>query len=257
MGRQKIVAGNWKMNTSLQEAQMLVKQIIKHAVNSPQNNAKDIIKIIIPPFPFLESIGHLISQTVNFYTGAQNCHTNSNGAYTGEVSAAMLYSAGCAYVLIGHSERRNYFNETDGDFILKIKQAINNNLQPIFCVGETSEDRQSNKHFQIIAHQLSAVLNSFSTEEFSKIIIAYEPVWAIGTGQTATAQQAQEIHAFIRSKIAEIYNQSAANNVTILYGGSCNTTNAKELFACSDVDGGLIGGASLKADDFCKIICSF
>jgi triosephosphate isomerase len=189
--------------------------------------------------------------------GAQNCHTELNGAYTGEVSASMLASVGCSYVLVGHSERRCYFKETNQEFIKKIKSALHNNLKPIFCIGETLDERQANMHFTVVANQLSEVLTSFTDTEFSNIVIAYEPVWAIGTGETATSAQAQEMHAFIRKEIAQLYAKAIAQETTILYGGSCNAQNAQELFACEDVDGGLIGGASLKADDFCKITASF
>lgn len=250
--RQKIVAGNWKMNKSLQEAKTLVEQITNQV-----NEFDEVTKIIIPPFPFLETVKQTISNKPNFYIGAQNCHTNSSGAYTGEVSASMLHSVGCKYVLIGHSERRQYFKEKDDDFILKIKEALKNNIQPIFCIGETIHERKTDNHFKVITDQLTAVLKEFSINEFSKFILAYEPVWAIGTGETATSNQAQEIHAFIRRIVTDIYDSSLAANVSILYGGSCNSQNAQELFKCPDVDGGLIGGASLKADDFCKIIFSF
>lgn len=251
MNRKKIVAGNWKMNKTLQEANTLVEQIIN---NAPAN---EVIKIIIPPFPYLTSIHSQISIKSNFSLGAQNCHTNANGAYTGEISANMLQSVGCQYVLVGHSERRQYFKEKDADFVLKIKEAINHNLKPIYCFGETLNERKADNHFKVVTEQLTNVLKEFSITEFSTFILAYEPVWAIGTGETATAGQAQEMHAFIRSIVTDIYDSSIANNVSILYGGSCNAQNAKELFGCADVDGGLIGGASLKAEDFCKIIDSF
>ena len=252
MERKRIVAGNWKMNKSLQEAKQLVEMILKQV-----NEFDDVTKVIIPPFPYLESIKNIISNHPNVYVGAQNCHTKSNGAFTGEVSASMLSSVGCQYVLVGHSERRNYFKETEIDFIPKIKEALKNDLYPIFCVGETIYERKTDNHFKVITEQLTSVLKEFSIEEFSKFVIAYEPVWAIGTGETATANQAQEIHAFIRTTVSDIYDSDVANNVSILYGGSCNPQNAKELFSCKDVDGGLIGGASLNADDFCKIIFSF
>jgi triosephosphate isomerase (TIM) len=169
----------------------------------------------------------------------------------------MLHSVGCSYVLVGHSERRQYFKETNADFVLKIREALKNNLQPIFCIGETIYERKTDNHFKTITEQLTTVLKEFSVDEFSRFILAYEPVWAIGTGETATSQQAQEMHAFIRNLVADLYDSAIANNVSILYGGSCNAQNAQELFACKDVDGGLIGGASLNADDFCKIIFSF
>ena len=251
MSRQKIVAGNWKMNKTLQEAKTLVEQITN------QVNDDEVTKIIIPPFPFLESVKSSNTNKPNFYIGAQNCHTNASGAFTGEISASMLSSVGCEYVLVGHSERRQYFQENDADFVLKIKSALDNNIKPIFCIGETLTERKTDNHFKVITQQLTNVLKEFSITDFSKFVLAYEPVWAIGTGETASANQAQEMHAFIRSIITGIFDSSIANNVSILYGGSCNAQNAQELFKCADVDGGLIGGASLKADDFCKIIDSF
>lgn len=252
MERQKIVAGNWKMNKSLQEGKTLVEMILQQT-----NSFDDVTKIIIPPFPYLESVNKILSEKPNFYVGAQNCHTNTNGAFTGEVSASILHSVGCNYVLVGHSERREYFKEKDADFVLKIKEALNNQLKPIFCIGETIYERKTDNHFKVITEQLSNVLKHFTVNQFSQFVLAYEPVWAIGTGETATASQAQEMHAFIRSVVTDIYDSSIAANVSILYGGSCNAQNAQELFRCPDVDGGLIGGASLKADDFCKIIFSF
>ena len=252
MSRQKIVAGNWKMNKSLQEAEMLVDMITKQV-----SEFDEVTKIIIPPFPYLNSVSLQLSKKENFFLGAQNCHTNDKGAFTGEVSANMLNSVGCTHVLVGHSERRQYFKEKEADFILKIKEALKNNLQPIFCVGETIHERKTDNHFKVITEQLTTVLKEFSVTEFSKFIIAYEPVWAIGTGETATTAQAQEMHAFIRGIVTDIYDSAEAASVSILYGGSCNAQNAQELFKCPDVDGGLIGGASLNADDFCKIIFSF
>jgi triosephosphate isomerase len=252
MSRQKIVAGNWKMNKSLQEAKTLVQMILNQI-----NDFDEVTKIIIPPFTYLDSINSQLLKKENFFLGAQNCHTNANGAFTGEISGNMLSSVGCKFVLVGHSERRHYFNEKDGDFVLKIKEALKNNIQPIFCIGETIYERKTDNHFKVITEQLTNVIKEFSIDDFAKFILAYEPVWAIGTGETATAQQAQEMHAFIRSVVADIYDSNSANNVSILYGGSCNAHNAQELFKCKDVDGGLIGGASLNADDFCKIIFSF
>ncbi|MES2763385.1 MAG: triose-phosphate isomerase [Bacteroidota bacterium] len=252
MSRQKIVAGNWKMNKSLQDAKTLVDMITNQI-----NDFDEVTKIIIPSFPYLVPVGEQLSKKENFYLGAQNCHTNTNGAFTGEVSAGMLNSVGCKYVLVGHSERRQYFKEKESDFILKTKEALKNNIQPIFCIGETIHERKTDNHFKVITEQLTTVLKEFSIEEFSKFILAYEPVWAIGTGETATAAQAQEMHAYIRNVVSDLYDSGIANNVSILYGGSCNAQNAQELFSCKDVDGGLIGGASLNADDFCKIVFSF
>lgn len=252
MNRQKIVAGNWKMNATLLEAKELVSKISNHACGFTT------VKVIIfPPFPFLTEVKKMIGDEKTIAIGAQNCHTHSHGAFTGEVSASMVSSIGCQYVLIGHSERRLYFKEIDTDLVLKIKETLHQNMKPILCVGETIEDRKAGNHFRVITQQLTSVLSHFSLTEFSNFIIAYEPVWAIGTGETATTAQAQEIHAFIRSIITDIYDSAIAKNISLLYGGSCNAQNAQELFQCPDVDGGLIGGASLKAEDFCKIISSF
>lgn len=240
------------MNKSLQEAKTLAERITEQI-----NDFDEVIKIIFPPFPYLEAVHTRTSLKTNCYTGGQNCHTNASGAFTGEVSAAMLASVGCKYVLVGHSERRQYFKEKDADLVLKCKEALKHGLSPVLCVGETIHERKTDNHFKVVSEQLSHVLKEFSLEEFKQFIIAYEPVWAIGTGETATSKQAQEMHAYIRSVISDIYDSGIANDVSILYGGSCNPQNAQELFACPDVDGGLIGGASLNADDFCKIVFSF
>lgn len=250
--RKKIVAGNWKMNNTLSEAVFLMDSIL-----AKQNPSNSIIKIIIPPFPYLESLSNKIGENENIFLGAQNCHTKSNGAYTGEISAKMLQSVGCQFVLIGHSERRAYFNETNEELVLKIKEALLHKIKPIFCIGETLDQREGAFYFDVIKSQLDEVLSKFDSSEFQNIIIAYEPIWAIGTGLTATSNQAQEMHAFIRAEIAKLFSHEIAEKTSILYGGSCNAQNAHELFTCPDVDGGLIGGASLKADDFCAIINSF
>ncbi len=252
MSRQKIVAGNWKMNKSLEEAKTLADNITRQ-----MSDFDEVIKIIFPPFPYLETVQIRTSQKSNCFTGAQNCHTHASGAFTGEVSASMLASVGCSYVLVGHSERRQYFKEKDADLVLKCREALKNGLKPILCVGETIHERKTDNHFTVISEQLTQVLKEFSLDEFRQFVIAYEPVWAIGTGETATARQAQEMHAFIRGVIGDLYDSGVAGEVSILYGGSCNPQNARELFACKDVDGGLIGGASLNADDFCKIVFSF
>jgi triosephosphate isomerase (TIM) len=251
MSRKKIVAGNWKMNLTMQDAQTLVDDILKI------ETAPSVIKILFPPFPFIKDLADKLNADSGFYVGAQNCHALVSGAYTGEVSASMLASVCCSYVLVGHSERRLYFNETTEDFVAKIKSCLHNNLKPIFCIGENLEERKANSHFEVVATQLQEVLKSFTDTEFEKIILAYEPVWAIGTGETATPQQAQEMHAHIRTVVSNLYSKDRAEVTSILYGGSCNAKNAKELFSCTDVDGGLIGGASLKVEDFCMIINSF
>jgi triosephosphate isomerase len=250
MGKVKIVAGNWKMNTDLPEALNLVKQIVQGQSN------KDVIKVFFPPFPFLKEVSDK-ANAGGFYTGAQDCSEHEKGAYTGEVSASMIRSCDARYVLIGHSERRTYFKEDAAQFISKIEQALKNDLIPVFCYGEQLAERKNNTYNEIIATQLTSVLRNFTAEQVSKFILAYEPVWAIGTGETATPQQAQEAHKLSRDVLADLFNSQPVTQVPILYGGSCNAQNAKELFSCPDVDGGLIGGASLKAEDFCKITNSF
>lgn len=247
--RKKIVAGNWKMNKLHSEAFVLMREL--EEALSKQTTAADVL--VFPPYLYLQEIQSLASK---IKVGAQNCHWEDVGAYTGEVSAAMLESVGVSYVIIGHSERRNYFNETNTLLSKKVLQALNHNLIPIFCIGETLEQRNSGKHFDVIKQQLNDALFHLTPANFSKVVIAYEPVWAIGTGVTATTEQAQEVHAYIRKVIKQQYSDSVANSISILYGGSCNAQNAKELFACADVDGGLIGGASLKPNDFLTIINS-
>lgn len=253
MKRKKIVAGNWKMNLNVAEASHLATAICSQLIEKSQQAEV----ILIPAFPFIAQVHKIIDTQNNISVGAQNCYTSNKGAYTGEVSASMLASVGCKYVLVGHSERRLYFKETNEELALKIKEALKENVKPIFCIGETLEERNANNHFEIITQQLIQVLATVSDKDFENIIIAYEPVWAIGTGLTATTEQAQEMHAHIRATISKIYNAEVASSTSILYGGSCNAQNAKSLFACPDVDGGLIGGASLKASDFFEIITSF
>lgn len=248
MSRKKIVAGNWKMNKTLSEAIELMSSIIK----SPGDNS--VTKIVFPPYPVISAITSFIGASGSFFTGAQNCSEHASGAFTGEVSAAMIKSIGCKFVLVGHSERRQYFGETNSISAKKIKLALENKLQVIYCVGETLTERKANTHFDVVKTQLTEALESVDP---TNIIIAYEPVWAIGTGETATQAQAQEMHAYIRGCLKSLFNSEVADNTSILYGGSCNAQNASELFVCPDIDGGLIGGASLKADDFCKIIRSF
>jgi triosephosphate isomerase len=250
--RRKIVAGNWKMNNTSKQALGLVDGIIQHL------DTETITEVIIcPSFALLGNIAQHIQSLPKLKLGAQNCSEHESGAYTGEVSAQMLQSVHCHYVIIGHSERRIYFKESNEQLIQKIKRCLENNLSPIFCIGEQLEERNAGKHFDIVKQQLSSVLKPFSAKELAHLTLAYEPVWAIGTGVTATSAQAQEMHAFIRKTVSELFSADFANTLPILYGGSCNAQNAKELFACNDVDGGLIGGASLKAEDFCKIVASF
>jgi triosephosphate isomerase (TIM) len=250
--RKKIVAGNWKMNMRFDEAVTLVKAVIRDS-----RKVQGVRKVICPPFPYLKTIRELMTDEEDFFVGAQNCSEHDKGAYTGEVSAAMLRDSGCAYVIVGHSERRAYFRESDEQLTAKIGQALLNQLSVIFCFGEQLSERKAGTHFDVVRRQISAALAGFPTDKLSALVLAYEPVWAIGTGETATPRQAQEMHAFVRTVVKELFGPEAAATTSILYGGSCNASNAAELFGCADVDGGLIGGASLKAEDFSKIIASF
>jgi triosephosphate isomerase (TIM) len=248
--RKKIVAGNWKMNLDYHEGLSLFSEVI-NMVRDEVTGSQQVV--VCPPFPHLHSLTHMAKGYDKVSVGAQNAHEAESGAYTGEVSAKMIKSVGAEYVILGHSERRQYFGETNGVLAKKIDQALKHDLKPIYCIGETLEEREAGTHFDVIRTQLAEGAFHLHEGHFSHILIAYEPVWAIGTGKTATAAQAQEIHAFIRKEIAAKYNQITAGNTSILYGGSCNPKNAPELFSESDIDGGLIGGASLKSRDFVDI----
>ena len=248
--RKNIVAGNWKMNKNLQEGISLATEL-KEKVKNPKCEV-----IIGTPYIHLASVSELLKGSV-ISVAAENCANHVSGAYTGEVSAEMVASTGATYCIIGHSERRSYYGETYEILREKIDLALSNNLRPIFCIGEVKEEREAGKQNEVVKAQLEGSVFHLDSDSFGKLVIAYEPVWAIGTGLTATPEQAQEIHAFIRSLIAEKYGKEVAENTTILYGGSCNAKNAAGLFANPDIDGGLIGGASLKADDFCAIINAF
>ena len=249
--RKNIVAGNWKMNTTLQEGVKLAEEV-NAAVNAADAKCDVIICV---PFTHLAPINGVITGKLGL--GAENCADHKSGAYTGEVSAPMVASTGAKYVILGHSERRQYYGENAEILRAKVALALENGLTPIFCIGEVLSEREAGKHFDVVKSQIEDGLFNLSAEDFSKLILAYEPVWAIGTGKTATADQAEEIHAFIRSVIAGKYGQEVADNTSILYGGSCKPTNAAELFAKPDVDGGLIGGASLKCADFMGIVNAF
>lgn len=251
--RRNIVAGNWKSNETFNQADDLINDI---AEGLRAFDSTDVDVIVCPPFPYLELVQDA-AEDVEFFVGAQNVSKFDNGAYTGEVSAQMLQSMNIDYCIVGHSERRKYFSETNQDIAEKVNKLLAVNITPIVCVGEALEDREAGKHFDLIREQVSQSLFHLSAEAITNVIIAYEPVWAIGTGKTATKEQAQEIHAFIRNMLAEKYSDDTAQEVSILYGGSCNAKNAKDLFAQQDVDGGLIGGASLKAADFIEIASSF
>jgi triosephosphate isomerase len=252
--RKKIVAGNWKMNKTFEEAQALVSEVVNMVKDEVNNEAQ---VVLCPSFPYLPAITKAVADRANLHAGAQNCHQSESGAYTGEVSAAMLKSVGVEYVILGHSERRQYFNEDNQLLEAKVKAVLKQGLSPIFCIGESLEEREQDLTFSVLETQLKEGLFHVSNEEFERVVIAYEPIWAIGTGKTASSQQAQEVHAFIREQIARAYDAAAAQNTSILYGGSCNPGNARELFACPDIDGGLIGGASLKSRDFLDIIKAF
>ena len=249
--RYLIVAGNWKMNTGIEEGTKLAEDINKYLSSKKLPENKKVI--ISPPFTHLFPVSKVIDPS-NIILSAQNCESTENGAFTGEVSAKMLQEIGVKAVILGHSERRQYFKEDNEILLKKVKIALKYNLDIIFCVGESLEQRENNKHFDVIKEQISETIFKLSKDEFKKIIIAYEPVWAIGTGKTATPDQAQEIHEFIRNQIKENFDENVANDTTILYGGSCKPSNAKEIFSKKDVDGGLIGGAALKSEDFSKII---
>jgi len=247
--RKKIIAGNWKMNKTLQEGLELAKGL--EAALSGKNFTSGVV--IGTPFIHLAGLPSVID-TKKIAVAAQNCADKESGAYTGEVSAAMVKSTGAEYVILGHSERRTYYGEIYSILKEKVLLALKNELKPIFCIGEIKEERETNKQNEVVKAQLEGSVFNLSPEDFSKIVIAYEPVWAIGTGLTATPEQAQEMHAYIRGLILEKYGKEIANNTTILYGGSCNAQNAKGLFQNPDIDGGLIGGASLKIEDFVAII---
>lgn len=250
--RKKIVAGNWKMNLDYANGISLFSEI----VNMVRDEKKgDQIAIICAPYIHLNSLAKLGGDVVKI--GAQNCHQNDSGAFTGEISAGMIKSVGCEYVIIGHSERRQYFAESNELLAAKTVKVLENGLSPIFCIGETLEERENGTYFEVLKTQLEQGVFSLNAVDFAKVVIAYEPVWAIGTGLTASSDQAQEVHAFIRKEIAAKYSSEIAEDTTILYGGSCNPKNAAELFAQADIDGGLIGGASLKSRDFVDIIKAF
>ena len=250
--RKKIVAGNWKMNTTVTEGVALAEAIVAKVNELP----KGVQLVVAPPFTHLVPVAQVLKGSP-VALSAQNCADQPKGAFTGEVAAAMLKDAGCAYTILGHSERREYYGETSEKLVKKMALAFENGLKVIFCVGEKLEERNENRHFDVVSAQISEVLFGLTAEQMANVVIAYEPVWAIGTGVTATSAQAQEIHAFIRRSLAAHFGEQVAQDTTILYGGSCKPSNAKELFACPDIDGGLIGGASLKADDFLAIAKSY
>lgn len=247
--RKKIVAGNWKMNKTLTEAEALAKEVVSLSGSEIKSDVKVVLCV---PFPFLQTVNGLVKSS-SVEVGAQNCSEHESGAYTGEVSAAMLSSIQIPYVILGHSERRQYFGEAGALLAKKVDIALKHNLIPIFCCGEPLEIREAGTHEALVKKQVEESLFHLTSEQIQKVVIAYEPVWAIGTGKTATSQQAQEMHAVIRKQLAGKYGASVAGEITILYGGSVKADNAKELFSQPDVDGGLVGGASLKAREFVDI----
>jgi triosephosphate isomerase len=249
--RKKIVAGNWKMNKTLDEALALASEIagmVKDEVRS------DTAVVLCTPFPYLVPVLRVLGDNSTIAVGAQNCSQHEWGAYTGETSALMLASLKARYVIIGHSERRQYFGEDGPLLAAKVDIALRSGLTPIFCCGEPLEVREKGGHQDLVREQVEASLFHLDDAQIKKIVIAYEPVWAIGTGKTATASQAQEMHAFIRQQLASKYGEATALDISILYGGSVNASNAGELFSSADVDGGLVGGASLKSREFVEII---
>ena len=252
--RKHIVAGNWKMNCTFTEADELVNGIMEQL--EEKELPRETQLIVCPPLPYLEMTTDYANDSY-FLVGAQNVSDQERGAYTGEVSAEMLESMEIDYCIVGHSERRQYYGETDAIVAAKVDRLLAHGLKPIVCVGEVLEEREAVRQLEVVKRQVEQGLFHLTAEQMQEVVIAYEPVWAIGTGRTATPEQAQEIHAHIRSLLAAKYGQALADEVSILYGGSCKPSNAKELFACADIDGGLIGGASLKAEDFVAIAMSF
>ena len=249
--RKNIVAGNWKMNCDLSETKNLLEELTKSLPDSLKAEV-----IVAPAYTNLYyTFENLKDSPIK--VASQNINENDNGAYTGEVSAKMLKSVGVNFAIIGHSERREIYKETDDLLKAKLDQALNNEICPIFCIGEKLEAREEGKHFDVVKEQLEKATFHLSEADFKKLVIAYEPVWAIGTGKTASPEQAQEIHQYIRALIAEKFTSAIADQISILYGGSVKPANAKEIFSQPDVDGGLIGGASLKAEDFLAIVDSF
>lgn len=248
--RNKIVAGNWKMNNTLEEGLTLASEI----VNMVADELTDDVKMILcTPFIHLNSVSKVIGDAEKVFLGAQNCNDHEKGAYTGEISVHMLKSVGVKYVILGHSERREYYGESNEFLAKKVDTVLGSGLTPIFCCGESLDIREKGDHFKFVTNQLTESLFHLSADEFKKLVIAYEPIWAIGTGVTASKEQAQEMHEKLRDHIAGKYGTEVAESISILYGGSCNPKNAPELFAQKDIDGGLIGGASLKSRDFVDI----
>lgn len=250
--RKKIAAANWKMNNTYEQGETLLKNILQNDITLAAHQWA----IFAIPAPYLTMGVELLKDKKQFEIAAQNCYSKESGAYTGEIAAGMLKSIHVGYCVLGHSERREYFNESNQELAEKVNICLKNDITPIFCCGESLETREANQQNEFVATQLKESLFHLSADDFQKIIIAYEPIWAIGTGKTASSAQAQEIHQHIRQVIAQQYGEAVANNISILYGGSVKASNAKEIFSQPDVDGGLVGGASLIAEEFSAIINS-
>ena len=247
--RKKIIAGNWKMNKSFDDAMALTSEVVNMINDEYKGSA---LTVLIPPSLYVNSVSRMVKG--NVFSGAQNCHQEVSGAFTGEISAAMIKSCGAEYVIIGHSERRQYFGETNALLAKKVDAVLANNLTAIYCCGETLEEREANKHFDVLKSQISEGLFHLTNEQMQHVVVAYEPVWAIGTGKTASTAQAQEVHAFIRNLLKEKFGAAVSDNVTIQYGGSAKADNAVELFSAPDIDGALVGGAALQSRSFVDIV---
>ncbi len=256
--RNHIVAGNWKMNLDLTEAKKLAEDLVEQAKNiqNDENSDLNCTLVVAPPFLYQSELVRIFDGSI-LEVGAQNCSNEVSGAYTGEVAVPMIKSVGTTYIIIGHSERRAYFSEGSEQLAQKVDLSLEYGLTPIFCCGEPLDIRENETHVDYVSKQIEDGLFHLNKETIEKVVIAYEPIWAIGTGVTASSQQAQDMHKSLRDALAQKYGKEIAENISILYGGSCKPSNAKELFACPDVDGGLIGGASLNASDFLTIAKSF
>lgn len=250
--RKQIAAANWKMNLTVDKAEALLNDILSAQINL----SEDQLAVFAVPFPYLQMAQQKLNNTNNFFIAAQNCYSKKSGAFTGEVSVEMLQSLGIKYVVLGHSERREFFEESNKFLAEKLNIALEYNITPVFCCGEPLSIRDAQTQNEFVAKQLEESLFHFSKDDIQKIVIAYEPIWAIGTGKTATSEQAQEMHAHLRKVLADNFGKDVADNISILYGGSVKASNAKEIFSQPDVDGGLVGGASLVADEFITIIKS-
>ncbi len=249
--RKKIIAGNWKMNKTFDEGMALVSEL-SNMVKDEYNGSAEVV--IIPPALYINSVSRMLADYTNISTGAQNCSNHTSGAYTGEISAGMVKSCGGKYIIIGHSERRQYFGEHNDWLAKKIDTVLAEGLNPIYCVGETLEEREANTHFAVLEKQIAEALFHLTAEQMLNCVIAYEPVWAIGTGKTASTAQAQEVHAYIRNLLKNKFGAAVSEQITIQYGGSVKADNAAELFAAPDIDGALVGGAALQSRSFADII---